>query len=238
MANITEVNTNDKVLILAPRQGFRRRTTIGTSWTDVRIGMFFTIVPSGNDDAASVTETVTRLGFIDDMTFGLTDHSSIAPYQTGSRYVGWRQHQNATIDISNSVGAGRAWGSGSLMLGAGSNGTVELSGAGTSFGPRFPQYSVTNVNGLWALKFIVSNLGLSSQSIRIHQNSLTTSAFSDVSSANLRTQLLGASYTDTNVDVPFNSGGFALTLPDCFWVRLPFYNHRLRITAYGITKVS
>jgi hypothetical protein len=237
MADIATVNTSDKTLLPAPRQGYRRRSNIGSNWTDVRLGIFFTVVPSGNDDAACVTETVVDNGFPDWFTFGLKDSSASAPYTAGTRFVGIRQWQNFRITTDNSAGAGEMIHSGLLSVATAGSGAAELALFGFSMNPRFPQYSAGTVNGFWGLKMVVNNAGLSSQSIRLHTNMTGTTAIADVSKTNLRTNLLG-SFTDCGGDVAFNESGAALTLPDTLWIRLPTFNNRIRITTYGVLKVS
>lgn len=235
MAIISTVNTSDKTLILASKEGFRRQGSIGTNWTQVRIGCFYTVVPSGNDDAAFGLETVTQnvIGK-DDLTFGLCDAASGGAFTTSSRFVGIRNHGNYTQDITNVSGAGRIWGQGSLMLASASNGTSEIHGSGHSFSLGYPQFSTTGV-AFHAIQFTVVNAGASSQTVNLKVIT-ASSSITDVSTTNLKSLILGGTYSNLT-DVTFNSGGSALTLPDCFWIRIPAVNHRLRISAYSIIRI-
>lgn len=250
MATKATVNTSDGVLLLSSKEHLIRKTGIGTSWLDARIGMFFTFVPTANDNAASVTETDVTAGPVDYFFFGLKDSSANLPRTSGSKFLGLVMGRGGNIYmVSNSSGESH-WGNSTNTAGNGAhfisqNGTTEISNvaipADNIDAWQIPVFSTGTVNRLLAIKFEVTDFGLSTQKVTMHFNSVRT-AFSNVSDASLQAQLVGASWaaptTSFWLAADWNSGGVALPLPEYFYVRSPFISNRIRISNYGAVKVS
>lgn len=244
MGKIATVNTTDKTVLPAVKEAFYRNSNIGSSWAEARIGIFFTIVPSGNDDTFSTNETVLDYGVNNRFQFGLKDSSDVPPGQTGSTFCGITTVNrgpatDSTVIVNNNGGIGQMLiGAGGLALAYSSKDTGDLFAGGFSLSPSYPAYSAGNVNGFWGIKFVVVNAGASNQKIRLHQAMVANSAETAVTKADLETKINGATYTDTAQECTWNSGGAALALPSTLWLKLPAFNNRLRVTTYGVIKIS
>ena len=148
---VVTVNTVDQVGILYPRDAYHRRAKIGSAYLEVRMGMFFTFVPSGNDDAHCVAETIAPAGYLDWFTFGLKDSSANAPGKAGAQFIGHCWSADAVPANTNALTANTA-GQASMANGGGKqllatlNGATVISSGDSSVIMYFPVWSATNVN--------------------------------------------------------------------------------------------
>ncbi len=232
MATFATVNTTDKVLILDIREAFQRNHGFGTDWTELRLGMYFSIVPLVGDDAAATAETVITNTYLDIAAFGLKDSSSNAPLSAGSRFVGMIFGKPGADNYShgaNNVGGAtigtpyRVSIDGTSILSTTTSGSFSLN-----------QYNV-GTHAVMFLKLVVNNKGLSTQTISMDTGS--THGMTSVSSNDLRSYF--SSYSSAgNSTVTWNAASAALPLPTHIYARIPTLNHRLRITTCGVLKVS
>jgi hypothetical protein len=241
-ANIQLVNTTRLVACHGQRDAFRRAGNF-TDWTEVRIGVFATVVKADGSDAACVAETKAYLTALDAFAFGLKDDSDILPALAGSLFLGMRGPEVAGRTFSV---AANASGAGALGANAGATGAVQCSWNGateltTSYGTTyltgpFPQWSSSNPCGFWALKFVVSNKGGATQTVAISASS-SAGPVSDLSRYNLRAQLEAASSAwGVATTCTWNAGGVALPMPCQFYLRAPYLLNRLRVATYDIMK--
>ena len=239
---VVTVNTVDQVGILYPRDAYHRRAKIGSAYLEVRMGMFFTFVPSGNDDAHCVAETIAPAGYLDWFTFGLKDSSANAPGKAGAQFIGHCWSADAVPANTNALTANTA-GQASMANGGGKqllatlNGATVISSGDSSVIMYFPVWSATNVNAFWGMRFLVANLGLSTQTVAC-KGQLIAAAQTDVSNSALRTAIYNTAYSGTERTLNWFSGNAALPLPDYVWIRVPFNNNRLRITNLACYKIG
>lgn len=239
-STIATVNTSDKVLLIEPRKAYSRKTSIGSAWTDVRMGGFFTVVPSGNDDAASTAETLSLVSPLDQWWFGLKDSSSILPRTSGSQFMGFScLDGDAAVISSNSAGSALLGGTTANWARRTTyNGATQLTNQQVSSSDlAFPIFSTTDVNAFWGLRFVVTDAGLSSQTVTIHYARSGT-VQTTVTAAALDAKLRDPSSFTTGGSHTWNAAGAALPLPDYWFFANPFANNRIRVTTYGAVKFT
>ncbi len=219
----------DKTTILAPRQGGGRKFNFGDDWTEVRMGVFASAVAATGSNDDNVNETLVPSGITDYITFGLKDDSQTYPGMAGSLFIGLRNASTNTDSFGPATGfgtSGGAWlavGYHDATLVNGGGGTMQTGTLGAARASLASGYAA-----FMAVKIVISNRGLSSQSVAC------TTAFSgisgtDYSASALRTQLNNASYTGS-ASFAWNDGATARDIPDCPWVRVPLFNNQLRIS--------
>ncbi len=223
----------DKTTVLAPRQGAGRKFDFDDNWTEIRMGMFFTGVAASGSNVANIDETVALTTYLDRITFGIknSDTEDI-PGAAGAKFLGATTRTGLTSD-SAAAFAFRSGGGGSLC-GAGYNGATLIGGTvaeDLGFPMRFSSASsASGYNGFFALKFVITNRGLATQSIGISCTSNPTIAGTDYSANALRTEMNNATYSAA-ATISWNNGATAYDIPDAYWVRTPFYNNTIRISA-------
>lgn len=249
-------NPLDQTLVLDPREGLLRQTNFGTAWNEVRIGMFYSAVAlTGNDNAPpTAQETVSNANAIDQLTFGLKDSSVVPPGFAGTLFLGLAT--GANLFTSNNAGNGftccqNSGGTNQGTLAAtGFAGVTMVNGAVTTdnlanlVAPVTPG-AATSYSAFYALRFVVSNPGQSTQSVIVSWAATSPwPTVADLSVANLRNGITasimnGSSNTYNNPrTIAWNSGGVARTLPDSFWLRIPLSNTKIRISAIDAIKLS
>jgi hypothetical protein len=165
----------------------------------------------------------------------------------------------------NVVGAGLNWvgtnyaASGNNTLCAvGANGTT-LATAASQAAPGTPVtsgYSTTMDNmwypttisgvssycGFFGLRFVIANAGLATQTVTIwySSNGQQAVAGSNYSVPALQTLLNNTAWGGTGNTwiIQWNNGSVAYSIPSYWWLRLPLYNNRIRISAMEIMKIS
>lgn len=244
MSNIYEKITGDKTLVLTARDGFMRKFNFGT-WTDMAIGIYFTGIV-GNNTAISGDENVNIITHADRMTFGLKNSSNtILPGFPGSYFVG----ACSRIGDSQATALGSSYGNNNGQFPSiGFYGDTVTSGGTTNHScnniafPNGGGTGATSYNGFTGLRFIISNLGASNQSILVKWGRTDTVAGTDYSTAALVTQMNnqnwqlpsgGASYT-----IAWNDGATAYPIPDAFWIRMPFYTNIIRMSSIAAVKYA
>jgi hypothetical protein len=225
--------------ILAPREFFRGRltTSLGSDWTEARLGMFFVGVDAHADDlpGPSGGETVTVATVADYVTFGLKDSATRnLPGQAGGNFIGVRSTSGVSEAATTFFGDDSAQCSAVGYAGAVlANGGVVANGA-----MLFPDPSdLTGYNGFYCVKFVVNNRGSSIQavSISVARNGLI--AGDDYSKAALYQAINNASFGAPKM-VTWNTGSAARALPDAAFLRIPFYNFRIRIQEIMAVKTA
>lgn len=249
MAQIYLKNLNaDQTVILDPREGMLRETAFETNWNEVRIGLYFSgIAITGPENAPLATgEQLSSATFEDQFTFGLKDPSTILPGTTGSYFLGAATGNN----LYTSTNAGKAF-SVCASAGGSSQGTLAATGwagatiiDGTNTLANFAYPAPGGASGycaFYALKFVVANAGLSSQTVTISAVNTSPAAGADYSLPTLRSAaangLVNATYANAR-SLAWNTGVAARTLPDCIWLRVPLYLNRIRVSAIAGLKIS
>ena len=232
--------SGENTLILEPREYMLRQFNFG-DWTELRMGMYFGCISAASANANVASESVTLVSAVDRLCFGIKDSStSYIPGQVGASFLG--------ITTMSPTGNGTAIGTGSLRSIGGNNFAVVGLTDGTATGGTTTQVCVgmdfpsdvtgaTAYNGFVALKFVVANLGLSSQTVTISGVSTNSISGSDYSATALRALLNGATYTNPST-IAWNTGAAAKDIPNCWFLRLPFLNNRIRISCIDMMKIA
>lgn len=241
-------------VVQEPREREMRQTNFGTSWNEVRIGFIGDVIGTTSDDCLAVNETITYASYLDLLCFGLINNVTSIPGQAGTNFVGYKGNDptnGGTMQVqANTASATGAMGqvgpSNSWETFASMSGTTNLSlgynNAATIF--KFPAYTSGQLSGaLFGLRFVVVNKGLSNQTITLSFSTSPTLIAITPATADtvLRSQLINATWNALNAGVTslaWNSGGSALTLPDTWYLRLPFLNNRIRIGVKGGILIS
>ena len=220
----------DKTTVLAPRQGACRKFNFGTDWTEVRVGMFCSAIAATGSNDVNVAETVALSTVADYITFGIKDDSQTYPGQTGSLFLGLINTTSSSSTPPNGFhGNAAGW----LASGYYNTTLVQnVTAVATSryIGGQATASAATGYCAFFAVKFVISNRGLSSQTVAMSNatNELVTGA--DYSATALRTAINNTTYS-TPQSIAWNDGATARAIPDCVWVRVPLYNNQLRLSA-------
>lgn len=236
MATIYQKTASDKTLILSPREYFLRPFDFGTDWTEVRIGMYFSGVTSGGDNTQAGSETVALSTAADRIAFGIKDSgTSSLPGTVGSVFLG---ALTATTRSSECNGQGFQGSSLGLLAAGGYSGATLVGGAtaqemSNSMGFGGGVADATGYCGFYGLQFVIANRGLATQTVTIRASDATGSpiAGATYTASALRTLLNNGPWTGTAHTLAWNDGAAAYAIPDAVYVRMPFYNNRIRISA-------
>ena len=230
----------ENTLILEPRESVKRPFDFG-AWTEMRMGVFFSGIASVGDNTNAAAETVVLVSNLDYLTFGIKDTSAYLPGSTGSLFLGAVTPVNAT---SAGVYSGLYLSSSSGIANLAACGSYDATFVlGTSASmidcPQCPNTisGTTAYCGFYAVKFVISNIGAATQSVAISSAYANSVAGSDYSIAALRTAINNATYGAAKT-VAWNTGAVASAIPTCAWIRLPFYNNRIRISSICLIKIA
>lgn len=233
MATIYQKTVTDKTCILSPREYILRPFDFD-AWTQMRFGMYFSVVAASGDNTNAASETVALSTAADRVTFGIKDSATSdlpgfgtalflgsTSYSTGAALAAGGQ-----VDIQTTA---------SELAATGYHETTLVGGAvGQSLGNHIEAPAsasgVSSYCGFYALKFVITNLGLSSQSVAISAAKSTTISGTDYSASALQIDMNNATY-GTPVATAWNDGAVARTVPDAIFIRLPFYSNRIRLSA-------
>ncbi len=230
---ITVQKIGETVANLAPREGQRGFLVdgLGSDWTEARLGIFFSVVDAHDDNVSGPDEVVDVDAYNDYTTFGLKNSSNRnLPGEASSYFIGIRSSSPVSKLVAPSSSAGWFADENQQCIAMAYNGVSIISGGvvpGSSF--RFPNPNPeTGFNGFYCIKLVVSGRGTSSQSVAISVARSESVSGSDYSKAKLY-QMMNNSAFGPSTAVAWNTGVAARTLPDVAWVRLPFFNNRLRL---------
>lgn len=223
--------------VLAVRE-FQRATLtakLGSNWTEARIGMFFSGVDAHEENTPPPMETMAVADVSDYVFFGLKDANSyFLPGEAGGTFVGIR-----STGTTSRVGADYFADSNEECSAVAYAGTTLIDGGVIENGSlRFPDPEpATGYSGFYSVKFVVNSRGLSSQSVSISVARSGDVSGADYGKAALYQAINNSSYGAAKT-VAWNTGAAARALPDASWVRIPFYNSRIRIQEIMAVKIS
>lgn len=234
MATIYQKEVTDRTCILSPREYYFRPFDFD-NWTEMRMGILFSGVADSGDNTQSTDESVALSSVADLITFGIKDSAtSVLPGQAGGLFLGARTW---TTQASKSTVAPEGWafrsGGGGGLAACGFAGTTLI--GGTVSEDILPMVhggaaaSSTGYDGFYALKFVINNLGLSTQSVSISSTATVSVSGADYSASALRTLLNNATYGTVRT-IAWNDGVSAYDIPDAVWIRMPFYSNRIRLS--------
>jgi hypothetical protein len=219
----------------------KRLTNFGVDWNELRIGLIGIMVPTLSDDAIAVAEQVNFASYVDWFTFGLINNVLTIPGQAGTQFIGICSKVAGRVDVVANTSA-----LGYVQDNSNAFSYVSMDGASiitnqADFAKRWiiPRWYNTGLGSLYALKLVVTDQGLATQTV-------TVSSFSDGTSevltpanakSTLRALLTGVTYAVPKV-LQWNSGGAALPLPDTWFLRAPFISNRIRWCVKGGVRIS
>lgn len=236
MATIYQKTVSDKTCILAPREFILRPFDFGDDWTEMRLGAYISGVTSGADDTTSVAETVSISTAADRIFFGIKDSATNdLPGFGDALFLGVTTEtgngSNITIGPPNSFRTAVI--SGGNLAAVGYHDTTIVGGSSgqtTNEIMLFPAASGSSAYcGFFVVKFVISNRGTSSQSFAISVEATTTISGTDYSASALRLLINNATF-NTPVTIAWNDGAVARDIPDAIFIRMPFYNNRIRLS--------
>lgn len=230
MASIYQKTVSDKTCILAPREFLLRPFDFG-AWTEMRFGCFLSGVAASGDNTNSAAETVALSSFEDRITFGIKDSATNdLPGYGAALFLGAVTETGGASDCTGSAFQTAA---ASRLAAAGFHETTLVNGSSSLTScPSFPASAsgATGYCGFYAVKFVIANLGTSSQAVTISSVSTTPISGTDYSAAALQLLLNNATF-DSGVSVAWNDGAAARAIPDAVFIRMPFYSNRIRLSA-------
>lgn len=232
MATIYQKIATDKQLILDPREGYLRQFSF-TGWTELRLGIYFSGVAASGDNTASVSEDVTYNTYADKIYFGIKNSDTVdLPGHAAASFLGLTTQSGGYSSCNGQDFFSQA--TTHIVAGAYHLGTLINGASGDDVGSGFMYPTdvtgASGYNGFIAVKFVITNLGTSSQTVTISKAGTQTVTGTDYSSSALRTAMNSATYGTTKA-IAWNDGASAYTIPDGFFIRMPFYNNRIRISA-------
>lgn len=241
MAKIYAKSVTNKTLILSPREYFLRPFDFGTDWTEVRMGFFFGGVTSGGDNTQAAAEALTVSTPADKIFVGLKNSDDEAiPGFAGSLFFG---HMTATTRQSI-VESGSAFsGTGGALAVGGYVGTSLIGGSTSeetgsqkmSFGSLVANAS--SYDGFFALKFVIANRGLATQTVTITSVANDPQVNSDYNETTVQTRINNGTYAGSKT-LAWNDGSVAYDIPDAVFIRLPFYSNRIRISVIRVIRYA
>ncbi len=228
---------SEKTLIPNTGEAVFRRFNFGDDWTEIRLGFFASLVTSAGDDTNAADETLVVSGVSDLISFGIKDSSQTLPGQTGASFLGLLTTPASDSKIFASPPYKIAGASANgLKVSAYKDATLVSSAAGALSSIYANDASLgSGYCGFFGLKIVLNNRGLSTQSATM--NVATDVALTDYSSNGLRDALNNGTYGVTGT-VAWNDGAVAYDIPNCFWIRLPFFNNRIRLSAIRIARYA
>lgn len=237
MATIYQKTVTDKTCILAPREFYLRPFDFGSDWTELRFGAYFSGVTSGGDDTTSVAETVAISTAADKIFFGLKDSATNdLPGFGDALFLGatTESGNSSTISIGPPNSFRTAVISGGNLAAVGYHETTMVGGASGQTLSEIMQFPVASgasaYCGFFVVKFVITDLGLSSQSVAISAEATATVSGTDYSASALRLLINNATFSAA-ATIAWNDGAVARDIPDAVFIRLPFYNNRIRLSA-------
>lgn len=229
--------------VLAVREFQRARLTVklGSDWTEARIGMYFSGVDAHDEDLAPPDELVGVADVSDYVFFGLKDSDTFSlPGEAGALFLGISSTGPTSRNRAPALGAEGWFADSSEECSAvGYAGATFIDGGVISNGSmRYPDPEpATGYNGFYCVKFVVNARGLSSQSVSISVARIGQVDGVDYGKSALYQAMNNATF-GVGRTVAWNNGGVARALPDASYVRIPFYNARIRIQEIMAVKIS
>ncbi len=240
MAIIYQKTVSDKTCILNVRQALLRQFDFG-AWTEMRMGFFFSGVTAAGDDTNAVNEIVALSSPLDRIMVGIKNSGNDTfPGYTGSSFIGASNRTGLSSDCNgNSFNQ-----SGSAVLTAVAFSDTTLIGGGVgqvlSYCPEWggSSGSATGYCGFFGVQFVVGNIGLATQTVSVRSSKTSAIAGANYSESALRTYLNNGPWSGTQVSLAWNDGVSARTIPDGFFVYLPFFLNRIRLSAIMAVKYA
>jgi hypothetical protein len=213
------------------------------SWNEIRLGIFGAIIGTSDGNAAGVAESFTASSPNNFFCLGIKDNSNIIPGSTGSTFFGLAPYNLATTESISVSAALRqlnvATGDGASNFCNYWKDTTNLNGNNSALSAF---NSDPTIAGSYAFKtgviLKVNNRGLATQTLQgrfliVNSDPVVTGYTIDSLRSYLNTLTIAAATARTA-----NNGSVAHAVPDTFYLRWPFTNNRLRLSALVVEKYS
>ncbi len=229
--------------ILAVREFQRAAVTakLGGNWIEARVGMYFAGVDAHENNLVAPEELLTVADVSDYVAFGLKDANSyFLPGEAGGLFIGVRSTGAVSKNRAPALGAEGWFADSSEECSAVGYASATLINAGVvaNGSLRYPDPEpATGYNGFYCVKFVVNARGLASQSVSVSIARSGQVEGTDYGKAALYQAINNATFGAAKV-VAWNNSGSARALPDAAYVRIPFYNARIRIQEIMAVKIS
>lgn len=241
MYGYEKVGVPNAVLLVREFQRATLTQKLGSDWTEARVGLYFTGVDAHEGNLAPPDETLAVADVSDYLTIGLKDAATYAlPGESGGLFIGVRSTGTTSkVEAPLLGGAGFFADSNEECSAVGYAGTTLIDGGVVANGAmQFPDPQPDDgFNGFYCMRFVVSNRGTASQSVAVSVARSAQVAGFDYGKAALYQAINNATFGAPKT-VAWNTGAAARTLPDASWVRIPFYNARIRIQALMAIKTA
>jgi hypothetical protein len=240
MAKIYYKTATDNTLLLEPREMVVRKINSGSGWTDLRIGIYAGCVVD-TDDNSFPTATVDPVGlqnnFSNRMYLGLKSSGSAFPGTDGTMFIGTMSSGSVSTykwnynyppypsDLASND---------QRLYGAGVSGSITYLGTNALTSFEIPDATsvagTTSYSGMWGLRLVINNKGLSNQTVSLYH--MTTRPSAPYTFSALRGHLSSLGQTSLGT-VTWNDGVNAYPLPDHFFFYLPYSIMRARVSTIG-----
>lgn len=231
-ATIYQKTVVDKCAILDPGAFLLRKMNLNPNWTDLRIGAFVSFTTAGGDNETPVYESFDTAGIpLRLIAFGIKNVEDLSdpaaeslPGQAACQFVGVTNlNEVHTSAIMDTYSAGQ--GIQSVNYGYTDGTTIVCSVAGVTFGHLDTTADATAdtlYSGFWGFRFERSGSDVTITRFTLENQT-------DVSASKLL-ELLSPVFPP-----PVEAKTFTLpfTVPDGFFLRMPFQNNRIRVHCYG-----
>ena len=249
-AKIYQYTPIDNTLVLNSREGLLYPFNFSGSWTELRIGMYVSVV-SGSNMGPAVAETVTISSPNDFFSIGIKDSTSgVIPGYNGASFIGTGAGVIGTHtvvrNISNTIRLSNNdvnWYYYGCPPYATHNTTTMTSSVVGWNGEFYSPVQVTATSSYcsgYTIQFRVNNGGQPSQSVTVYAVPFTPGSSTQYTSTQLTADLVNLPFNSdgTGLTLPWSVSGSALPLPDAFWFRCPLAFNQVRLSAICVERIS
>lgn len=241
MSFIIVDKASQKSAIFSVRSAYRRPFNVGT-WTEIRIGMYFTPIASTGDDSNYVGQSITVSSLADRFAFGIKSDDGNLPKASGSQF--WGALANMSTFRLGDHGSGTNQMGLTALTGVTvrksfcvTNGTsidIVDNSTGTGFIGNLGRADSGTFNNFYGLRFIITDIGLSTQTVDIYSRTASNLTVTDTTA--LRAQL-DNSWT-SEATLAANDGATAWAIPTCFYLQNPLTLMRFKLHNHMIKKYA
>lgn len=241
MYGYEKIGVPNAVLLVREFQRATLTQKLGSNWTEARVGLYFTGVDAHDVNVAPPDETLAVADVSDYLTIGLKDAATYnLPGEAGGFFIGVRSTgTTSAVEAPLLGGNGFFADSNEECSAVAYAGATLIDGGVVANGAMlFPDPEPDDgFNGFYCMKFVVNNRGTSTQSVSVSVARTAQVDGFDYSKATLYQAMNNATFGAAKT-LAWNTGAAARTLPDASWVRIPFYNARIRIQAIMAIKIA
>jgi len=233
-----------QVAVMAPREYLMRPFDFDTDWTEVQVGMFWCLIAGTGTDSQPSSETVVVSTPVQRVAFGLKSETDDIPGTAGTNFLGVMTRTQSVFSQGNPFGPTsslRDSTGSSALCAVGYDGTTEVANAATNNTYMNFQYTTndaTNYAEFYAVRFVIANRGLATQTVQVYSSSSTSGTKTPYSAAALKSCMENATWTAMGSALAYNDGASAYDIPSCFYVRTPFINNRLRLAGMRAVRIA